>query len=351
MSEMSFFERIWHGEGAVLDATRSLLAPLSLAYRTGIAGRNALYDAGVLKSVAPAIPAVSIGNLSVGGTGKTPVSSWIAGRLLDRGGHPAIVLRGYGDDERLVHKRLQPDVPVIASPDRARGIARAFAEGADIAVMDDAFQHRRVRRMADIVLISADQWTGRRLLLPAGPWREPLSALNRATLIIVTRKAVSDQASDSTCSAIHEVVPHLPIVILSLRLENLVRDDGSIKTSVSELRDTKVLAIAAIADTRAFVKQLEDAGASVRAALYPDHHPFDRAEAERLAKSLVPNERAICTLKDAVKLAPLWPRAASPLWYVSQRVIPAAGVEHLEALFDTMLDARATHQPSPPQTR
>ena len=351
MSESSLIERIWRGEGVMPHATRSLLVPLSLAYRTGISGRNALYDAGILRSFTPAIPAISVGNLSVGGTGKTPVSSWIAGCLRDRGGHPAIVLRGYGDDEPLVHMRLQPDIPVIASPDRIHGIARAAAHGADVAVMDDAFQHRRVRRVADVVLISADHWTGRPRLLPAGPWREPMSALKRATLIVVTRKAVTDEECDSTHSAIHAAVAGLPVAMLNLRLENVVREDGSGQIPVSELRDTRVLAIAAVADTRAFVRQLELAGASVRAALYHDHYPFGRADAERLAASLHASERAICTLKDAVKLAPLWPRAAPPLWYVSQRVIPGAGVELFDALFDGVLSARATHQPSTPRTR
>ncbi|MBC7791804.1 MAG: tetraacyldisaccharide 4'-kinase [Anaerolineae bacterium] len=347
MPAMSLIEGIWRGEGTLLLTTRRLLTPLSILYRLGISGRNALYDAGILRSVTPVIPAISVGNLSVGGTGKTPVSSWIASRLRDRGAHPAIVLRGYGDDEPLVHRRLQPDVPVIASPNRVDGIERAALQGADLVVLDDAFQHRRVRRVADVVLISADQWTGSALPLPAGPWREPLSALKRATLIVITRKAVTDAACDSTRSAIHDSAPGLPIAILSLELGEIQRVDSSSPADVSELRGTSVLAIAAVADPRAFALQLERAGASVRSASYPDHHPFDRAEAERLAASLRENERAICTLKDAVKLAPLWPRAASPLWYVSQRVIPGDGVEYLDAIFDAALNARTTQRPSP----
>jgi len=351
MSRVSLAERIWRGEGVLSFTTRSLLAPLSLAYRAGISGRNSLYDVGMLRSHSPAIPAISVGNLSVGGTGKTPVSSWIAGQLRDRGAHPAIVLRGYGGDEPLVHKRLQPAVPVIVSPDRLLGIAEAAAEGADVAIMDDAFQHRRVRRIADVVLIGADHWTERRRLLPAGPWREPLSAIKRATLIVITRKAVIDDASDSIRAVIHDVVESLPVAMLDLRIESVVREDGSSQTPVSDLRDSRVLAIAAIADTRAFVRQLEATGAVVRAALYPDHHPFNKADVERVVASLRAGERAICTLKDAVKLAPLWPRAAPPLWYVSQRVIPGAGVEFFDALFDGVLSARATHQPSTPRTR
>jgi len=344
MSREFLAERIWRGEDMLSFAARSILAPLSLAYQTGISGRNALYDDGILRSHTPAIPAISVGNLSVGGTGKTPVSSWIAAQLRDRGAHPVIVLRGYGDDEPIVHRRLQPDVPVIVSPDRLRGIAEAAAQGADIAVMDDAFQHRRVRRIADVVLISADDWTERQRLLPAGPWREPLSAVKRATLIVITRKAATDNASDSIRAATHAVVRGLPIAMLDLRIENVVREDGSDRMPVGDLRDSKVLAIAAIADTRAFVRQLEGTGALVRASLFPDHYPFNHADAARLVASLSAGERAICTLKDAVKLAPLWPRAASPLWYVSQRVTPVGRGELFDALFDAVLAVRATFQ-------
>src|SRR5690242_15793153 len=98
-----------------------------------------LYDTGVFASHDPAIPAVSVGNVTVGGTGKTPVAAWIATELVERGARPAIVLRGYGDDEPLVHARLNPNVPVIVAADRVAGIAQARDTGATIAVLDDAF--------------------------------------------------------------------------------------------------------------------------------------------------------------------------------------------------------------------
>src|SRR5690348_7442624 len=132
----------------------------------------------------PVLPTLSVGNVTVGGTGKTPVAAWIAAELIDRGARPAIVLRGYGDDEPLVHARLNPDVPVIVAPDRLEGIARAAASGADVAVLDDAFQHRRAQRTADIVLVSAERWTRTPRLLPAGPWRESLRALRRTSMIL-----------------------------------------------------------------------------------------------------------------------------------------------------------------------
>ncbi|MDQ3697874.1 MAG: tetraacyldisaccharide 4'-kinase, partial [Gemmatimonadota bacterium] len=167
MREQALAERIWHGDDLISRSARVALLPAELVYRALVRAHGALYDLGIFRSFAPELPTISIGNLSVGGTGKTPVAAWIAGELAGRGAHPAIVMRGYGDDEPLVHRRLNPNVPVVAAPDRVAGIARAARQGADIAILDDGFQHRRVRRDADIVLLSADAWTPRHHLLPA----------------------------------------------------------------------------------------------------------------------------------------------------------------------------------------
>src|SRR5690348_617881 len=184
-------ERVWFGDDALARAARVVLAPSEALYRLAVGVRETLFDAGVLAAREPALPTLSVGNVTVGGTGKTPIAAWIAKELLDRGVRPAIVLRGYGDDEPLVHARLNPEVPVIVSADRVVGIASAREAGATIAVLDDAFQHRQVSRAADVVLVSADRWSPSQHLLPAGPLREPLGALRRATIIVVTRKAVS----------------------------------------------------------------------------------------------------------------------------------------------------------------
>jgi tetraacyldisaccharide 4'-kinase len=338
--EETLVERIWFGGGAGAAAARLALAPLEVAYRAVVAARGALYDAGVLRAVEPAIPAVSVGNLSVGGTGKTPVASWLAGELVARGARPAIVLRGYGDDEPLVHRRLRPGVPVIASPDRVAGIARAAEQGADVVVLDDAFQHRRVRRAADIVLVSADAWGPRRRLLPAGPWREPLASLRRASLAIVTRKAAAADRAALVARSLAQAAPSLPIAIARLEIGALRRADGDDALPLDVLAGRDVLAIAAIGDPGAFVRQLQARGAKVRPAVFPDHHRFDAAEASRLAGALRGDGFAVCTLKDAVKLAPLWPRAGAALWYVSQHVAIERGREELDALLGSLLSLR-----------
>ncbi|MEO5589715.1 MAG: tetraacyldisaccharide 4'-kinase, partial [Gemmatimonadaceae bacterium] len=122
---MRLIEQVWTGESGADRAGRIALAPLEALYRAVVALRGELYDRGIAKVVQPDIPVVSVGNLTVGGTGKTPVSAWIAARLLSSGRAPAIVLRGYGGDEPLVHSRLNPGVPVVVAPNRSQGINEA----------------------------------------------------------------------------------------------------------------------------------------------------------------------------------------------------------------------------------
>ena len=139
-------ERVWYGEGWSERLARAVLAPAGWSYAAVVAARNALYDHGLLRSRPAAIPALSLGNLTVGGTGKTPIAAWAAARLATAGARPAVVLRGYGDDESLVHARLNPGLVVVTDADRVRGVARARELGADCAILDDGFQHRRIRR-------------------------------------------------------------------------------------------------------------------------------------------------------------------------------------------------------------
>ncbi|HEX5971196.1 MAG TPA: tetraacyldisaccharide 4'-kinase, partial [Gemmatimonadaceae bacterium] len=136
-------ERVWYDRSLASRLARGALAPAGWLYAGATTVRNRLYDAGVLRSRAPSLPVLAVGNLSVGGTGKTPVAAWAAARLLEAGAHPAIVLRGYGGDEPLVHQQLNPAAVVVADADRLRGVDRARAAGADCAILDDAFQHRR----------------------------------------------------------------------------------------------------------------------------------------------------------------------------------------------------------------
>ena len=337
-------ERAWYGAGKEARWLRTLLAPLGALYAGASAVRNALYDAGVLAAHPLALPAISVGNLSVGGTGKTPFAAWVAGALERRGATVGIVLRGYGGDEPMVHARLSPRAVVVANPDRVAGVAQAAAAGADVAVLDDAFQHRRALRDVDVVLVSADRWTGAVASLPAGPFREGLGALRRASLVVVTRKAASRTDAESVAAAIGAAVPGCPVAGVHLAAAHLVDADGTAQP-LSTVRGRPVLAICGIGDPRAFEAQLTDAGGIVALRAFADHHAYTADDVAALvaegAATTASGGLVVCTLKDAVKLFPRWPSGASGLSFVSQQVIVEAGHETLDRLLDSLLRARS----------
>jgi tetraacyldisaccharide 4'-kinase len=334
-------ERAWERDGVAVRA----MTPLSWLFRSLVAIRNLLFDLGVLRVQPLALPSVSVGNLSVGGTGKTPVAAWVASELRALGAKPAIVMRGYGDDEPLVHKRLNPDVPVITNSDRVAGAREAKALGATVIVLDDAFQHRRAARDVDLVLISAEQGDAQRLL-PAGPLREGRGALRRATAVIVTRKSASLAEAEAVAASWTGFAgaPGTAVVALTLsdlrlahvsdpqsagnRAAGIDSENASGRAPLELLRGQRVLAVSAIGNPESFERQLTALGAVVTSAAFPDHHPFSAQDAAKLAADGAAVDHVLCTLKDAVKLAPLWPRGAPLLWYLSQ----AVEVERGEAL-------------------
>jgi tetraacyldisaccharide 4'-kinase len=299
-----------------------------------------LYDARLLKREHFSLPVLSVGNLSVGGTGKTPVAAWIARQLLDRGAAPAVVLRGYGADEVMVHERLNAGMPVIVAPDRVRGIREAIALGVDVVILDDAYQHRRAGRNVDLLLIDADSWTGSARLLPAGPWREPLQAARRASLIIITRKAATAGMVDDARRAISAAAPNVPLAIAHLAPAELRSTATGYALPLHVIEGADLMAIAAIARPDSFFKQLTDLGAVVRPHSFPDHHAFNRREARALADSAMSSDFVVCTLKDAVKLESVWPPQAGSLWYVSQRLKIEEGQSHIDKMLDSLLLVR-----------
>lgn len=371
MSLATFAEATWEGESLGARSLRVCLAPLSWLYGAVVSRRNARYDARTPRKAA--LPAVSIGNLTVGGTGKTPVAAWCVQQLRARGANPAIVLRGVGDDEWRVHGLLNPGHPVVVSADRHAGMFVARTRGADCVVLDDAFQHRQAARVADIVLMSADRWTGHCRLLPAGPFREPLTSLQRAALVVITVKAADTARVEALRAAIETSAPDVPVAIIRLvpdRLQLAVAlaererstagaskahrpdargrpRDGLLVHPASWLRGQEVMAVSAVGDPQSFEAQLAALGASLRSARrFPDHHAFTAADAATLARDAAGTAGVICTLKDAVKLGPLWPREAPLLWYLSQSVVVDRGAEALDRVFTRLLAARAATAPT-----
>ena len=330
-------DTVWYGDSLASRAARAVLSPLSAAYGMAIARVNANYDASPPEP--GPIPAISIGNVTVGGTGKTPVSAWFARRFRDAGASPAIVMRGYGDDETLVHGMLNPDVPVFADADRVAQVQLAATRGSDIAILDDAFQHRRAARIADVVLVSADRWTSGARVLPSGPFREPLSALRRATLVVVTVKAADDTRVVATLTAVRAATD-ARVVTIDLAPASFVAVADRAVESIEAWRGRRVLAVSGIGDPEAFRLQLLRLGLLPTALSFADHHSYDAASVERIRVAATGHAAVVCTLKDAVKLGLHWPSSAVPLWYLSQSVVPRDGTEALDDVVRSVLEAR-----------
>ena len=333
---MRLIERIWHDDDALSRAARVALLPIEASYRALIAARGWMYDHQFLAVERSTIPVVSVGNLSVGGTGKTPFTAWIAAELLRRGQRPAVVLRGYGEDEVLVHQKLNPEIPVIVEADRAYGIAIAAHSGATVVVLDDAFQHRAAAREVDIALLAAEQWGAPLRMLPAGPWREPLSAVRRASVAVVTRKTADASRVTAVRDAIARQAPQVPQAVVRFSLGDLRAADirsGRTTFPLSSIAGRSVAAIAGVADPNLFFEQLTENGATVVAHPFPDHHKYSIEDIKRVLVAVGARDALIvCTLKDAVKLAPIWPASAPPLWYVLQALKVESGEETLSEM-------------------
>jgi len=332
---------IWNG-GAGWAVARAALSPAALAYRGVTSVRNALYDRGALHVAVPAIPVVSVGNLAVGGTGKTPVAAWVASQLRARGARPALVMRGYGGDEPRVHALMNPDIPVVVNADRVAAVKDAAASGSDVAVLDDGFQHRRLSRVDDIVLVSADRWREPIRLLPSGPWREAPSALSRATLVMVTRKAAERATSESLMRRLAAMTRTGTGALAALELDGLHNAVTGMARPLSDIEGAGILVAAGIGDPDSLAAQLRQAGARVELRSFPDHHGYDSSDIAQLARDAHAFDHMLCTLKDAVKLGPRWPREAPPLWYVSLRCRIEVGEADVSALLDRVLAARPT---------
>lgn len=320
-------EKLWYMPGLQSRVARVLLWPFSLLYTVGTAVRNFGFNSQILKTHKSPVFTVSIGNLSVGGTGKTPIASAIAAKMAQDGKRPAIVMRGYGDDEPLVHQYLNPDIPVIVNSDRVAGVKEALAQGADSIILDDAFQHRRISRNLDVVVLSAEQWGesgGAPLVLPAGPLREGWSGIKRADLVIISRRSANDKRVNEIKSFLQKNGIRVPVLVAELGIGELRRADRNENAPRSIPKETlegeSVAAISGIGDPESFYRQLKSWGAEVHEYTFRDHHLYSNKDLLLLQKVARNHKYTVTTLKDAVKLAPRWPANGANLWYVSQTV-------------------------------
>jgi tetraacyldisaccharide 4'-kinase len=286
----------------------------------------------LLPSRAVDVPVICVGNLTTGGTGKTPMVAWLVEQLVGLGRNPAILTRGYKaragcSDEATLLAELTGS-PVIVDPDRPAGAARAIADGADVLVMDDGFQHLRLRRDLDIVLLDASDPLGRGATLPGGRLREPADGLARAGAVVLTR---TDQATpaelDALRSTARQLAPHA--VLLEARHAPAEAIDPAGQVHPPEtLAGRKVLAFCGLGNPRAFFGTLQSLGAQLCGqACFGDHADYpparlaalDRLAAEAHAEFLV------TTQKDAVKIPPAENQirqtpAGRPIWQLAVRM-------------------------------
>ncbi len=334
-----FLYRWWH---RVISAppkgpsiSRGLLSALSGLYRLGLKANLAIYGWGLKGQTEPVLPTISVGNLTLGGTGKTTVVQFLARRLSQEGLLPAIVLRGYrraspsvaalisdeqgllvsvaeaGDEAYMLANSLAA-VPVAVGKRRETAIKLlADHTSAQVVLLDDGFQYFRMSKLIDIVLVDATQSLADQRLFPAGRLREPLSHLRRADQVWITHadQATSDQL-DALRRLLATAVPPIPLVVTIHQLSSLSSLAGEIAT-LKELAGARVLAVSGIGNPQSFEASLQQAGAQVVPLRYPDHHAYSAADMQHIQQVARHHnaEMIVCTSKDAVK----WPQMDWPV--------------------------------------
>lgn len=322
-----FINRIWYGQ----SPWYRMLLPLTWLFAGVTALRRFLYRSGAFRSVDPGRPVIVVGNIASGGTGKTPVTMWLASHLKESGLRPGIASRGYGGavGRKPLHVTDQHDAaivgdepllmarkvicPVVVHPDRAAAAAMLVEMGCDVIVADDGLQHYRLERQFEVAVVDGARGFGNGRLLPAGPLREPVSRLGTVDQVMVQGLAV-DAAG---------VLPHgVPFTSFGLQPAAVHDVQGRRTVSLEAFRGKRVHAIAAIGNPQRFFQMLESHGLIVLPHAFADHAApthDDLAFGDSLD--------VLMTEKDAVKLTgsvpPHWwyvpveltlGRAGSPEW-------------------------------------
>ena len=342
----------------VLPATlRATLGAASVGYGLGVAWRNRRFDRG-LGVTRAAVPVISVGNLTAGGTGKTPVVALLANHFRRWGVNVALLSRGYGslkpsphdgdagspsagNDEARVLERLCPGVTHLQRVDRVSSAAEAVStHGAELLILDDGFQHRRLARDLDLVLIDATNPFGHGHLLPRGLLREPMESLRRADLVLLTRAdAVSPGRKRLIVETIRQVAPKPPVIEIAFPATGLLNASGE-RREVESLEETPLLAFCGIGNPDGFAATLAVAGLRPSELMtFPDHHHYAPADLLRVSRraQAYGAAAAVTTLKDLVKVRSdaLPGPGAVPLWAVETGCVVAANAS---ALFDRIDD-------------
>jgi tetraacyldisaccharide 4'-kinase len=289
--------------------------------------RNWLFDMGFLRATQVDVPVISVGNLDAGGAGKTPLVEFLARTLAAKGRKVAIVSRGYGrttsgmvvvsngfvicaeasasGDEPAQMAAKLSGVRVVVDEVRSRGAQYAVSKlGADVIVLDDGFQHRYLRRNVDIVVIPADRAVDPGWMLPAGNRREPLSSLERATLVAVSRCASVDQFQAAKRAV--GTWSKKPIIGLSTKVSAVRRATTRFSVDLAGLKGKSAIAFSGIGDPASFEKTVSTLGVQLKSHnVFPDHHEFGISELRSLEDSLKVQSAdfLLTTEKDVVRLS------------------------------------------------
>lgn len=316
MDEQQYLELISTDAPTVVQ--RLLRVPLRIAswgYSAVMSVRNWLFDRDVLPIYETPVPVISVGNLTTGGTGKTPVVAQLVAWLGESGKHPGIVSRGYkqlseaGNDEARVLELACPGIPHVQNRDRVKAVFDVSLEhGAEAIVADDAFQHRRMSRALDVVLIDARQPWGQGHVLPRGLLREAKRGLKRAGAVVLTRAdQVDDSVKEAIWNEVHRFKPDAPKIEVAFHPDSLVDVDGQrhpLKTI-----DGSVFAFCGIGNPDAFRSTLEQQGLTIGGFhAFADHHHYAEADLLDLARQASESgaDCLVTTVKDLVKIDAAW---------------------------------------------
>lgn len=317
----SILDRIWYGDSFIY----LFLLPLSGLFALVSAARRKLYQVGILRTCKVPVPVVVVGNITVGGTGKTPVTAWLVGVLKDKGMKPAIISRGYGG--KVAHKVLHvtaasdPGVagdepvllarrtgcPVFVNANRVASALEAASQGADVIVSDDGLQHYRLRRDAEIAVVDGSRGLGNGYLLPAGPLRESERRLQSVDRVMVQR-AVGDAGTRYGNRILDTRMSRF-----SLAGETLHKIGDQTTAELKTFDGQRVHAVAGIANPERFFSQLERHGLDVIRHPLPDHARISDDDV-----SFDDDNAVIVTEKDAVKCSAI---AHENLWYLPVHVV------------------------------
>ena len=327
----AYVRRAWErGPGPLLRLAGS-------AYGLGIAVRHRLYELKVLRVMRPALPVVSVGGVTVGGSGKTPVAAEVASWLIEDGLRTGVATHGFAD-EIAVHRRLNPTANVQGGADRRAVVEEMAERGTEVVVLDDGFQRRKLGRVIDLVVVDAETLAaGPVRYLPAGPYRERVEQLRRAAAIVVTRRAVEQAVAVEVADRLDARFPDVAIFRCRLRPGPLVPANRAAAAIGSP---APAVAVAAVMKADLALAQMADRHPSlVRRYSFPDHARLDAGTVRGLVRQ-AGSAGIVGTLKDVAKLEDVVGEA-TPLWYMADELEWESDHSHLRQRVRTAVERAA----------